>query len=174
MIRIEPLVPGDFVTVSAWLSKPEINQWLSSEWRDRPIDPTLIGVAVRNRRNRLFLVRSEETPSGLVALADWDPADRIAMIWYILGDPEAGGRGVISQAVQALVRIAFDTLAIVALNAWIMEGNERSRRVLEKNGFRETGRLRRATVHNGNRVDRVYFDLTQADIGITDTLSTLG
>ncbi len=144
--------------VAGWLSKPEINQWLTSEWRDRAIDGTLIGVAVRNKRNRFFLVRSDGEPCGLVALADWDAVDKIAMIWYILGDTALGGRGVITKAVQNLVRVAFDTLGIEALHAWVMEDNQRSRRVLEKNGFREVGRLRHAAVHNGHRLDRIYFD----------------
>ena len=32
------------------------------------IDPTVIGVAVRYKRNRFFLVRSDGVPCGLVAL----------------------------------------------------------------------------------------------------------
>ena len=163
MIGIEPLTPEHFATVAGWLSKPEINQWLTSEWRDRTIDPTLIGVAVRNKRSRFFLVRSDGVPCGLVALADWDPNDKIAMIWYALGDPASGGRGVITQAVRLLVRVALDVLDIEALHAWIVADNERSRKVLEKNGFREVGRLRQAAVHNGRRLDRVYFDLTRQD-----------
>jgi RimJ/RimL family protein N-acetyltransferase len=166
LIDIEPLTAEYFVTVAEWLSKPEINQWLTSEWRDRVIDPTVIAMAMRNKRNRFFLVRSGGKPCGLVALADWDPIDKVAMIWYALGDPAAGGRGVISTAVQALVDVAFRTLGIESLHAWIIEGNERSRRVLEKNGFREVGRLRRATVHNSRRLDRVYFDLVCQDHGI--------
>jgi RimJ/RimL family protein N-acetyltransferase len=162
---IEPLTPEHFATVAEWLSKPEINQWLTSEWRDRVIDPTLIGVAVRNKRNRFFLVRSDGVPCGLVALADWDATDKIAMIWYALGDPASGGRGVITQAVRLLVRVALDALDIEALYAWIVADNERSRSVLEKNGFRDAGRLRLAAVHNGRRLDRVYFDLTRQDSG---------
>jgi RimJ/RimL family protein N-acetyltransferase len=163
LIALEPLTPDHFATVAGWLSKPEINQWLTSEWRDRVIEPMLIGVAVRNKRNRFFLVTSDGAPCGLVALADWDAVDKIAMIWYALGDPASGGRGVITEGVRQLVRMAFDTLGIDALHAWIMEDNDRSRRVLEKNGFRESGRLRSAAVHNGKRLDRIYLDLVRDD-----------
>jgi RimJ/RimL family protein N-acetyltransferase len=133
---IEPLGPEYFATIAGWLSKSDINEWLTSEWRGRVIDATLIGVAARNKRNRLFLVRYEGEPCGLVALADLDPVDKIAMIWYVLGDPASGGRGVITEAVRQLVRTAFESLGIESIYAWIMEGNVRSRRVLEKNGFR--------------------------------------
>ena len=166
MTSIEPLTSEHFATVAGWLSSTEINQWLTSEWRDRVVDPALIGVAVRNKRNRLFLVWCEETPCGLVALADWDPIDKVGMIWYILGDPASGGRGVITEAVRQLVRVAFETLGVESLHAWIMEENVRSRKVLQKNGFREVGHLRRAAVHNGTRSDRVYFYLTRGDAGL--------
>jgi RimJ/RimL family protein N-acetyltransferase len=163
---IEPLAPEHFATVAGWLSKPEINQWLTSEWRDRVIDPTVIGVAVRNKRNRFFLVRHDGAPCGLVALADWDAVDKVAMVWYVLGEPALGGRGVITEALRELVRAAFDTLGIESLHAWIMADNDRSRRVLEKNGFREAGRFRLATVHNGRRLDRIYLDLPRQDRGV--------
>jgi RimJ/RimL family protein N-acetyltransferase len=153
--------------VAHWLSNHETNQWLASEWRDRVIDPVVIGVAVRNKRNRFFLVRCDGTPCGLVALADWDFTDKVAMIWYALGDLASGGRGVITEAVQQLVRMAFSQLGIEALHAWIMEDNDRSRRVLEKNGFREAGRLRWAVARDGCHLDRIYFDLTRQDIAIT-------
>ncbi len=159
MTTIEPLTPDHFATVAQWLSAPEVNQWLTSEWRGRTIDPTVIAVAVRNKRNRLFLVRSDGAACGLVALADVDPIDKVAMIWYALGDPATGGRGVITQAVQLLVKVAFDELGIEALHAWIIEDNDRSKRVLEKNAFRQAGRLRQASVHNERRLDRIYFDL---------------
>ena len=72
MVGIEPLAAEYFPTVATWLSKDEINQWLTSEWRGRDIDPNLIGVAVRNKRNRFFLARADgvlaawwRSPSGI-------------------------------------------------------------------------------------------------------------
>lgn len=165
MVGIEPLAAEYFPLVATWLSQAEINQWLTSEWRGRTIDPSLIGIAVRNKRNRLFLARADDVPCGLVALAEWDIVDKIAMIWYVLGDPASGGRGVITQSVRELVHTSFETLGIEALHAWIIEGNERSRRVLEKNGFREAGRLRLSVVHDGARCDRIYFDLPREKSG---------
>jgi RimJ/RimL family protein N-acetyltransferase len=161
VIEIEPLSPEHFETVARWLDNPSVNQWLSSEWRGRAIEPALIGIATRNKRNRLFLVRSHGVGCGIVALADLDVVDRVAMIWYALGDPLSGGAGVTTAAVGLLARIAFDSLDLEALNAWIIDGNEPSRRVLLKNGFQESGRLRNAAVRDGARVDRIYFDLTR-------------
>ncbi len=159
MTAIEPLTAEHVATVAAWLSHPEINRWLTSDWRGRVVDPVVLGVAMRNKRNRFFLVRHQGRPCGLVALADWDAVDRIAMVWYVLGAREMGGRGIATGALRLLVDTAFHELGIEALNAWIVDGNGASRRVLEKAGFREAGRLRSAALRDGVRADRIYFDL---------------
>ena len=159
MTAIEPLTHEHFALLAQWLSNADINQWLMSDWRGRVIDPVVVGIAVRNKRNRFFLVRCDNEPCGMVALADWDAVDRIAMVWYLLGVPAFGRRGVMTDALRMLVRLAFQEFGIEALHAWIIEDNSRSRRVLERSGFQEAGRLRLATSRDGRRMDRVYFDL---------------
>lgn len=163
MITIEPLRPDDFSVVGEWLSRPAVNEWLTSDWRGRTVDPTLLAMTSRNKKNRLYLVRDENEPAGLVALADLDAADGIAMVWYLLGNSDTGGKGIISTALGQLLSVAFTTLDLHAINAWIIADNTRSRRVLERNGFREVGRLREAVVRDGVRQDRIYFDITRAE-----------
>jgi len=159
MTTIEPLRPDDFEQVARWLSRPEINKWLSGEWRDCEATASILAITVRNRRNKLYLVRQDSDACGLVALADIDLADKLAMIWYLLGDEQLKGRGIISEAVRQLSRRAFSELSLASLHAWIMEDNLASRRVLEKSGFRECGRFRKAACSHGRQVDRLYFDL---------------
>jgi RimJ/RimL family protein N-acetyltransferase len=156
---IESLEPDHFEDVAHWLSRPEISRWLSGEWRGQEATPTLLAITARSRRNKLYLVRHDSFPCGLVALADIDLADRLAMVWYLLGDDRLKGRGIISEAVSQLTRRCFAELSLESLYAWIMEDNVASRRVLEKTGFRECGRFRKAACSNGTQVDRVYFDL---------------
>lgn len=163
MTTIEPLSPELFQLVAGWLSNHEVNRWLTSEWRARPADSALVAIAVRNKRNRIFLVRQGGTPVGLVGLADVDPQDHCAMVWYVLGTSTLGGRGFITDAVRQVCRLGFQELGLRNIYAWIMEPNQKSRRVLEKNGFTESGHLRRAADMDGQSVDRVYFDLTPED-----------
>lgn len=165
MTTIEDLAPAHFETVAAWLARPEINRWLTGEWRGRDVTASTIAIAVRNKRNRIFLVRHDAQPAGLVALSEIDVHDRIANVWYVLGEAGFGGRGITSEAVRQLARSGFESLGLRALHAWIMEDNVASRRVLEKAGFREAGRLRRAAASLDRQVDRVYFDLLPDDRG---------
>jgi len=161
---IEELIPDYFEQVARWLSKAEINRWLAAEWRDRVVNPTLVAMAVRNRKNRLFLVRYNGQPCGLSALADIDMADKTAMVWYVLGEQNLSGRGITSDAVGQLARLSFGQIGLASVYAWIMQDNTASQRVLHRVGFREAGRIRCAASSAGHQVDRVYFDLIAREV----------
>jgi RimJ/RimL family protein N-acetyltransferase len=159
MTTIEDLTQPYFDLVASWLSNREINRWLTAEWRDKVATAVLVAVMIRNKKNRVFLVRWNGVPVGLAALADIDSADATAMVWYLLGDPAYSRRGIVSSAVAQMACKCFKEIKLASLYAWVMEDNVASTRVLQKVGFREAGRLRQAACSDGRRVDRVYFDL---------------
>jgi len=163
VVSIEPLLPEQFELVAEWLSKPEINQWLTAEWRNRMVDALFLAMVTRNRRNRLFLTRHHGQACGLAGLADIDLTDKTAMVWYILGEQSLSGRGIMSEAVMQLTELCFGELRLESVYAWIIDGNAASRRVLEKAGFHEAGRIRRAASIGGRQVDRIYFDVLPDD-----------
>jgi RimJ/RimL family protein N-acetyltransferase len=158
MTAIEELRPEHLQLVASWLTRPQINQWLSSEWRNREVNAALVAQAVRNRRNKLFVVSHESTPCGVVALSDLDTADRFAMVWYLLGEEPLAGKGITTEAVRQVCKHAFDTLELSSLYAWTMAGNVASQKVLARAGFQEAGRLRASASFCGVQVDRIYFD----------------
>src|SRR5262249_40102436 len=138
-------------------------RWLTAEWRNRVISTTLLAIALRNRRNRFFLVRCNGEACGLTALADIDVVDSTAMIWYVLGEPRFARKGVTSKAVRQLVHKSFHELNLRSLYAWVMADNALSAKVLTAVGFREAGRIRQAVASNGHQVDRIYFDLVPSE-----------
>lgn len=164
MVQIEDLVAEHFESVAGWLSSPAISCWLTSQWRDKPVTASTIAIAVRNKRNRMFLVRADGEAAGLVALAEYDAVDRSAEMWYVLSPEAAGGKGTITEAVRLLVVHAFGTLGVRALYLNIMSTNARSQRVAEKAGFRPAGRIRRGMVYRGESVDRMIYDLIPEDL----------
>ena len=162
-ITIEDLQVKDLSLVAKWLSQDKINRWLTTEWRNRVISTTVIAIALRNRKNRFFLVRCNGEACGLTALADIDVVDSSAMIWYVLGEPRFTRKGITSKAVRQLVQKSFHELKLRSLYAWIMEDNAPSAKVLMTVGFREAGRIRQAVASNGHQVDRIYFDLVLSE-----------
>jgi len=163
MITIEDLLPDHFELAASWLSRPDTNRWLNSEWRGRQTTSSMIAIMLRNRKNRLFLVRSDGLSAGLVGLADIDFPDKTAMVWYILGETSLSGKGVTTEAVRQVASIAFGEMGLYSLYAWVMEDNTASLRVLDRAGFKKAGRLRLTANSSGRQVDRVYYDLTHQD-----------
>jgi RimJ/RimL family protein N-acetyltransferase len=156
---IEELRADDLGMAATWLSRNEINRWLTAAWRNRVISTTVLAIALRNPKNRIFLVRCNGQACGLTALADIEVADATAMIWYVMGEPGFARNGIASEAVRQLVRKSFQELKLKSLYAWIMEDNVASAKLLQRVGFREVGRIRQAASSNGQQVDRIYFDL---------------
>jgi len=158
-VGIEALATTDIDVACQWLSDVSINRWLTSEWRGRAVTPPVLAAALRGGRSRFFMVRADGVRVGLVVLSEIDSHDKVAMVWYLLGDREQQGQGVTTRAVGSLVRFALEEFGLRSVYAWIASKNVASRRVLEQNGFREVGTMRSATTVDGAVDDRVYFDI---------------
>lgn len=166
VVAIRDLGHSDFDTVAGWLSTPEINTWLTSEWRSVAVTPTLVAAVAMNRHNRLYLATCGGEPCGVVALGQLDESDRSAAVWCALGDLRLRGRGIMGKALGLLVHEAFVELCLRSLNASIMATNVASIRLFEKSGFRRVGSIRYGVVSDGKWVDRVVFDLIPEDVGL--------
>jgi [ribosomal protein S5]-alanine N-acetyltransferase len=77
-------------------------------------------------------------------------------IGYWMGEPYAG-KGLMQDAVLALVRYGFETLGLHRLEAACIPGNLRSVAVLEKTGFEREGLLKSYLNINGQWQDHLLF-----------------
>ncbi|MCW5633588.1 MAG: GNAT family N-acetyltransferase [Rubrivivax sp.] len=103
---------------------------------------------------------SPEGPAivGTVSLFAFDAGNQRAEIGYILG-PHAWGRGLMHEALQALVGYAFGALGLRRLEADIDPRNERSGLSLERLGFRREGLLRERWCVAGEVSDSALYGL---------------
>ena len=84
-------------------------------------------------------------------------------VGYWLAEP-LWGRGLVTEAVAAVVDYAFATLPeIEVVQAHHIGSNRASGRVLEKCGFRLDGRLRRAAIKEGVVEDLLVYSRTRDD-----------
>jgi [ribosomal protein S5]-alanine N-acetyltransferase len=79
-----------------------------------------------------------------------------AEIGYWLGEP-FWGKGIVTEAVRALVPAAFAKTGLVRIQAGIFSGNPASMRVLEKSGFVREAVHRNAVTKNGVVMDEVMY-----------------
>jgi ribosomal-protein-alanine N-acetyltransferase len=75
-------------------------------------------------------------------------------------DGAKAGRGYVPEAVIVLARFAFEDLRLHRLQVAIIPRNARSRRVMEKLGFREEGIAERYLEINGVWEDHVRYGIT--------------
>ncbi len=83
---------------------------------------------------------------------------RSANIGYWVSE-EVNGRGVATEAVRQALHLIFNEFGLHRVDAFIRPDNLGSRRVLEKNGFREVG-LSRGHLHIGGR----WWDMTYLQV----------
>ena len=88
---------------------------------------------------------------------------RSAELGYWLAEPY-WGRGIVTDAVRAVIRYGFATFDLEHIFAGLFERNVGSRRVLEKAGFTLEGRLRMHVTKNGETMNDLIFGITRADI----------
>lgn len=85
---------------------------------------------------------------------DWQGRLFSTGYWIRTGET---GKGLATELLTALTRYAFGALAANRLAVSHAEGNERSRRVIEKLGFEKEGTTRKSYVLNGVLVDSHHY-----------------
>ena len=93
-----------------------------------------------NGTGLVFAVLCDATFAGLMTLNDIDLKARTAALDYWIAVPFQG-QGIATVAAAEVIAYAFETLGIKTLHSGCLARNPASARVLEKNGFVETGLL---------------------------------
>ena len=100
---------------------------------------------------------------GVISLMHMDWDHRVSGIGYWIGKGH-WGFGLVPEAVDALTRFAFRELRFHRIQAIILSENGRSRRVLEKAGFRAEGTIRERYLKNGTRHDGTMFSILDHEL----------
>jgi len=85
-----------------------------------------------------------------------------AEIGYFLGE-EHWGKGIMTGALIAVTRHAFENHQLNRIYAMPYEWNPASTRVLEKSGYVLEGRLSRAVCKDGQVIDQLLYAITRED-----------
>ncbi len=153
----------------AWLNNPDVNKYLEvrfvEQTRQRVED------YIRAKLNdtisgKHFGVYDNEGKRlvGTVTLPSIKWKHLSADISFVLGHPDASGKGYATEAVHAVTYYCFNCCGFKKLWAGYYDGHTGSAKVLAKNGFREEGRLIKELInYEGKRVDHVLVGLLADD-----------
>ena len=156
-LLLRRLAPYDAPALHTLLSDPEIMQYWSSlphqtqAETDAWVQESIAAIARGDAHD--FAVLREGRLVGRVAF--W-MGNEIGFIF----DRAVWGQGVAREAATALLRYGFETLGFQSVRADIDPDNKRSRALLERLGFRQTGYAERTFNLGGRWTDSAYFELT--------------
>ena len=146
LVLRQPLA-SDAGAISALASNPQIaNQTASMPY---PFEEDQVAAWIARRRTAVPAVNGDAlvlldrlTDDAIVGIAGHGPVeDNVVEINYWIGEP-CWGRGLATEAANAVIAQAFGTLEIGALRGQTRVENIGSQRVLEKCGFERVGETR--------------------------------
>ena len=160
-MQLIPIESSSLDLVGEWLNRKENYQWLDFGSGNQTLTPVSLKFMMQRDSHllRVFTLDSDNTPIGLVALSNIALNFRTATLWYVLGDKRYAGQGYTTRAVSLILTAGFKELGLQATNAWVVEQNQPSIRVLLRNRFQVIGRQRRCHYIDGQPFDRLLFDL---------------
>lgn len=116
-----------------------------------------IALTQREQPERNFAIASQTEPIGAIGLKLRDNVSRhTAEIGYWLGEP-FWGQGIATAALRATTNFAFAHFDLARLEAYVFEWNPASCRVLEKAGYTQEARLRKAVYKDGQLIDQFLY-----------------
>lgn len=136
-----------------------------------------VEVQTKKIRESLYLMESNrEFTFGIYALGTNNLIGHIALyavkrlpyssafVGYAMDEVYAG-QGIVTEAVEMVVRFAFATIGLHRVEAYVAPENKASIRVLEKAGFQQEGILRKLLYINGEWVDHCMYAILDEEWG---------
>lgn len=123
-----------------------------------------IGTISENEIVFAVCLNGSETCIGTMSIRNIDRVNGTAETGSGLTRQEDRGRGLGTEAKRLLLEYAFGELGLHALSSTVYEGNLRSARALEKQGYKLAGRLTANVLGAGGVFgDTLVFDITRED-----------
>lgn len=167
-LLLKGLYPQDMTFVFENHSKDEIKTILghrSEEAYQKEEHKYRNGYASYNRSFLLFLLEDKVSGKiiGRCGLHNWNTDHHRAEIGYAMEDESFRQRGLMSEAVAAIIDYGFSKLKLNRIEALVASYNTASLRLLEKNGFVQEGVLRNHYLVDGVYEDSVMFSKLQEE-----------
>ena len=175
-LTLRPAVADDLAATWEYRRLPEVSRWLTrapatpEEYREQFLDP--------DRLARTLVVELQGEVIGDLMLkvedawAQAEVADRArgtqAELGWVL-HPEHAGHGYATEAVRALIDLAFDDMGLRRVTAGCFAANEASWRLMERVGMRrETVTVRESLHRSGEWLDGMGYALLADERRSTD------
>jgi len=167
-LTLRAATPKDAPAFRALLSAPDVTRF--SNWPDAP-STTQAERFVRWMSKHhgsgkgcawIIEITGTKALAGAIRFNSFEKKWRSGEIGYEL-HPDYWGKGLMTEAVRAVVACGHETFRLNRIDAWTLPGNAASDRVLEKAGFQYEGTMRQKAWFKGAFHDFRIFGRIAAD-----------
>jgi RimJ/RimL family protein N-acetyltransferase len=153
----------DLVAIRRWYSDPEIGRLTRYQqlpmtdieierfFKSRLLSPDALAYAIVEREITRLV--------GFTTFSALDPDNGSVLFHITIGERDAWGRGLGTEATELMLEHAFGRLGLHRVGLSVFEFNERAIRAYEKAGFREEGRSREAILREGRYWDELQMGI---------------
>ncbi|MEO0470552.1 MAG: GNAT family N-acetyltransferase [Bacteroidota bacterium] len=160
-LQLRAITAPDTAFIFQIRTDPQVNRYLR---REAPANFTAAEESVQKliRGNGqswyywVIIEQDNQQPIGTICL--WNLAKDLADIGYEL-IPDKQKKGLMVEAVQAVVKFGLETLGFSAINAWTNHNNQASSRLLIRQGFQLQRREEREALYQYKPYSREQWDL---------------
>ena len=167
-LRLRELQPKDIPAANALFSDPQVMHYVG-----RPVHKSQEDTRRNIESNRLQFLNKEGVHWALTLYGD-DCFIGSCCYWRLIREhhraelgydllPRYWGQGLMYEALTAVLSFGFEVMELHSTEAQIDPDNIRSRRVLERLGFRQDGVIRENYFFEGRYTDTAIFTLLRRD-----------
>lgn len=153
-LTLRAAAPKDVTAFQAMMSIPDVTRF--SNWPDAPskaqVERSLRWMFKLHGSGKgcawIVEISGSKALAGAIRFNSFEKKWRCGTIGYEL-HPDYWGKGLMTEAVQAVVACGHQTFRLNRIDAWTLPGNNASDRVLEKSGFQYEGTQRQKAWFKG-------------------------
>ena len=164
LVRLRGLEPTDLERAYGWVNDREVTQYLMLRYpmslaQEQKYLTETSSQGSSFQDVRLAIETLDGTHIGMTGLHRARPEDRGAEFGIMIGDKSFWSNGYGTDALQTLLRFAFDQMNLHKVMLGVFEFNERAQACYRKCGFVDEGRFREEYFQDGR-----YWDVLRMSI----------
>ena len=159
-IYLRPMVDEDTDMIVAWRNKPSVKNYFiyQADFTREGHLYWLHEVVEKGRACQMIICdKADNTPLGSVYIRDIDHTHHKGEYGIFIGDEEARGRGIGTEAAKLMIQYGFEELGLHRIYLRVLSGNKKAIRSYENAGFEQEGYLKDDVCINEKFVDIVWM-----------------
>ena len=166
-VRLRPLRAADTAQLYTYLRDPEVTALtsypeVSIALAEGIVERSIHRWSIGDLSKWAVAQSSDDTVVGTCGFNDWSAVHQWAELAYDLA-PSHWGKGLMRQAVTAVIRWAFQGQLVNRVQAFVRVDNAPSQGLLERVGFQREGCLRSYRICRGKPYDFYVYGLLRSD-----------